>query len=797
MAEIALGVAGAAIAGIPGLGVTAFTGFQVGVALGSILFPPSGPKYDRGRLDEIRIQNAQQSSPIPIIYGRNRTAGTILWASGLIERSKSSTQGGKGGGGGVTTTEYFYSTNMAVLVCEGPVTKIRRIWANDVVIYDWRSGGSPTVADWVDPAKVRVYLGNQTTPDAAIEADKGAGNVPAFKGLCYVVFEDLQLAELGNQIPNLTFEVETDWADVAEVMEDLANRVGIASSDYDFSALVGMPVRGFMIGARTEAARAMEALARANWFEIVESGGILKAVVRSGVPVLSIPRDDIGASADGEPQAYVTTTRAQEVELPREFQVTYNSEAQDFQAFNQVARRTVRWSENQESVTFPMALSDEYARYLADSLLMEAWAARNVHAFTLPYRYLRLDPGDVVSIPDEAGNTRAVRILEMNAGLLAEIEVKAVDDDPVIYIDPGLPAATPPGVATGVVTNGAADLLVFESNAVLDEYADAPFLGLVAGRGAAGWKGGEAQVDPSIRRYNSYITGVLGEFASGSTFGYTTSDANGVLGDASLSLGLLDTVNTVRVTLVSGTLSSVTYDEMVREGKNLAVIGREVIQFQTATLISGSTYQLSNLLRYRRGTDYLLAEALLTGGATHAQADPFVLVNSKTLAFPYGTVEIGSAHEFRLIENGRDYSGGLPAFAEPLTLTGASRRPYGPSRVRYTGDRNAAPGADLVFSWSRRVRRSGELQDFNDAPLDETVEAYEIDIMFDDLTGVHATRSHTGASPWTYTNAMQVADGVDGAEFQVVVYQMSQEPGVGRGHPSQPKFVGMDGDPEP
>src|SRR3546814_5037568 len=43
-----------------------------------------------------------------------------------------------------------------------------------------------------------------------------SANVSAHRGLAYVVFEDLQLAEYANRIPNLTFEVAAEaGADVA------------------------------------------------------------------------------------------------------------------------------------------------------------------------------------------------------------------------------------------------------------------------------------------------------------------------------------------------------------------------------------------------------------------------------------------------------------------------------------------------------------------------------------------------------------------------------------------------------
>jgi hypothetical protein len=47
---------------------------------------------------------------------------------------------------------------------------------------------------------------NRTT----MEMHLGAGNVPAFRGLCYLVFDDLQLKDFANRIPNISAEVVAD-----------------------------------------------------------------------------------------------------------------------------------------------------------------------------------------------------------------------------------------------------------------------------------------------------------------------------------------------------------------------------------------------------------------------------------------------------------------------------------------------------------------------------------------------------------------------------------------------------------
>ena len=57
-------------------------------------------------------------------------------------------------------------------------------------------------------AAVGVYPGTETQEvDPLIESIEGVDSTPAYKGISYIVIEDLQLADFGNRLPNLSFEV--------------------------------------------------------------------------------------------------------------------------------------------------------------------------------------------------------------------------------------------------------------------------------------------------------------------------------------------------------------------------------------------------------------------------------------------------------------------------------------------------------------------------------------------------------------------------------------------------------------
>ena len=78
-------------------------------------------------------------------------------------------------------------------------------------------------------SNIITYLGTETqNPDPMIQADIGIGRTTAHRGLAYVVFDRLELAEFGNRIPNLTFEVEAQAsATVATVIESLSSLANV------------------------------------------------------------------------------------------------------------------------------------------------------------------------------------------------------------------------------------------------------------------------------------------------------------------------------------------------------------------------------------------------------------------------------------------------------------------------------------------------------------------------------------------------------------------------------------------
>ena len=70
------------------------------------------------------------------------------------------------------------------------------------------AGFGPTGSRLPDQLSLWLYHGDETQlPDPKITAVEGAGNAPSYRGIAYVVIEDLDLSRFGNRIPQFSFEV--------------------------------------------------------------------------------------------------------------------------------------------------------------------------------------------------------------------------------------------------------------------------------------------------------------------------------------------------------------------------------------------------------------------------------------------------------------------------------------------------------------------------------------------------------------------------------------------------------------
>lgn len=220
MASLILSTTGSALFGPVGGFLGALAGSQLDAFAQSSLV---GPRVEPSRLSSLRVQASAEGAGLPVVWGRMRVAGQVVWASRFKETSQSRRVGGKAG---PRVVSHSYAISFAVALSEGPIAGIGKVWANGELL------DMSTVAH-------RVHLGGaDQMPDPLIEAIEGIANAPAHRGIALVVFEDLPLDLFGDRIPQVSFEVfapARPAPGAPEPLESLARAVCLIPGSGEFA----------------------------------------------------------------------------------------------------------------------------------------------------------------------------------------------------------------------------------------------------------------------------------------------------------------------------------------------------------------------------------------------------------------------------------------------------------------------------------------------------------------------------------------------------------------------------------
>ncbi len=185
----------------------------ISLGVGLLAGPTRLPDAQGPRLSDLSAPRSDYGQVIPHGWGAIRLAGNLIWASDLIEVASTSTvRTGKGGGAGTVqnVTNYSYQANFAVLLCEGPIVGIRKIWLNNKPVYDRSTATNINAINATNSisSKIRIYLGTEDqTADSLIQSYEGADFTPAYRGRAYLVFDHLPLDSYGNRIPSVSCEI--------------------------------------------------------------------------------------------------------------------------------------------------------------------------------------------------------------------------------------------------------------------------------------------------------------------------------------------------------------------------------------------------------------------------------------------------------------------------------------------------------------------------------------------------------------------------------------------------------------
>ncbi len=784
MAQIVLGAVGAGIGSVFG---DPMLGFSAGVTAAGILFPQSQKSIPQGKLSDLRVTSAQYGIALPLVWGNFRLGGNVIWATDLVEHVHN-TKAGKGVGGTPSNRTYTYTISMAVAICAAPfpngIQTVDQIYAENIKIYDRLD------ATVITPVtQLVIYSGAETQVTDPYMTTK-QGTVPAYRGVAYVLLQDLDLTRWGNRPPALTFVINggsTVSPTVSDILTDVFGLAGLTAGQFDVTAGSGVFVKGFVLSQRRAVAQQIQELLRAYNFELVEIDGKLKIVKIGGSSQITVPVTDLGCyvqtaaaqmmmnpapnsnTFNGDNQTIppggprVTVTRKHDLELPQRLELSYFSQTALYNLVSRAAVRYIKSHQNKETLNFPLVFTETAARQVVETLLYREWVERESFVFTLPWKYIQFCPSDVFTLP-VGPNQLNVRIQKMNFGLPGPIQFTAVLDDLTILTQ----GQTSDDPVVPTITNQIAGttLILTSCNALQDaDTLSSGFYFGAAGSAAGLW--------PGCVLYWSRDGGTTYQLLQSVIDPLTYGTCNTTLAapPAGVNTARWDTVSTVTVTITAGDdVPTTTTDADVLSGANACLVGSEVIQFATATpTMTPNQYVLSRLLRGRRGTD--------ANWSGHGSSETFVMLqfgalDRQNLDESY----CGKTLYFKAVTVDGTLAGTSP---QTLVISGNEWKNY--AGCQAVGARDVSN--NLTITWKRRTRSGGEMRDSHDVdlPASDTPESYDLEVMDSSVgTTVKRTFSNLSTPSASYTAAQQVTDfGSAQNPVNVKIYQNGR---YGRGY---------------
>lgn len=695
MATIILGTVGQIFGGpIGGL-----LGTAIGGAIDRSVLGGSGRRREAGRSSNPALQSATFGEPIPIIVGRMRSAGNLIWSSGISERS--STVGG-GKRSGPTTTTYSYTASFAVGLVAGRIAGVGRIWADGKMIRT--SDGT-----FLTPIVMRLHDGDADQAiDPLIAAAQGLDGTPAFRGMAYAVFEDMPLADFGNRIPNLTFEIIADdeSIDAGMAIERIA-----AKSGYRGLAVTGSYPRltGHMVGRAGTLAEAIAPLLTIADAAIASGDSL--AVITPADTGAVIPAEAGDARRPGDNLRPERQRRASADAQPGCLELAFYDTDRQYQPGLTRIRHASRPAVDHRSIASAMTADD--ARRLAIDLLAAGEAARFEQTVRLPWRWLDLRVGDTVTIGAVPGLWRIqerrfenfivhLDLVRMRGSVQAST---ALRQQQLALRGVGLDAPEATTLIAANAPSGATQIHVLDLPALPGDVFETPRLWLAANSTSEHWR--RAGIAVSLDAGASYTP--VGTIVGGTVIGSVLTTL------APASADVWDRFSSVEVELLTDRdWLEPRSEAAVFAGGNLALIGNELVQFADVEAVAPQRFRLRHLLRGRRGT-----EAAIGG---HNAGERFILIDpARMLAFDPPLDCLGRRLHFVGLGHG---DADMPPVAE--VVGGMALRPLSPVRLQV---RRLAQG--FLITWVRRSRSGYGWHDFVDAPIGEAAEAYTLVLSLD------------------------------------------------------------------
>lgn len=614
-------------------------------------------------ISSLKLQTSCYGRAKPWVFGTTRvTPNVIDYVDFTATAHKTEQQAGKGGGGGQSTTEYTYSVATIMALCSGPIEGIDRVWADKDI-------------STLPGLRLDLYVGDTTQTPWPYMASRHPERALSYRDLAYVASGNFDLGETAS-FSNHSMEVrarnsiaakypgsaipDAEVADViTAILTDPDQGIGLEAGSVDGIA----KFREFCLAsgvwvspAYTEqkpAGEYLRSLLDIGFSDCVYSGGIFKIVPYSDVKVfngLAVYTPTIAPVYALTVDDFIPVSSDDTIQVVRKDQdERYNHVTVKFSDRGNSYNDSIATSEDQadientglrpkDVIEYPEIADSAVAQKVADFHKHRSLYVANEYTFKLPWKYILLEPMDVVTL------TLASQFLDGAPVLIIDIDeddetgeltIRA-EDYPLGTNAPSLQA---PPTVDGNIPNFAIE----PGNATVPVLFEAP-LQLTLNRPQI-WLATAGGVD-----WGGCDVWVSTDNASFQRMGRVQAPAR--YGSMSEPLGLgasVDTLNVASVDLSAsrGVLLGGTEDN-ARDLITICYVDGEYLAYAYAALTGVNTYRLSYLVRGAYGTDI----------AEHAVGKSFVRLDDAIFKYDYPKEWLGKTIWIKLVSYNK-YGGGL------------------------------------------------------------------------------------------------------------------------------------------
>lgn len=489
--------------------------------------------------------------------------------------------------------------------------------------------------------------------------------------------------------------------------------------DYDVSQVTG-DLKGY-VAANLGSARALiEPLVHAHRLDVSDAEGVLTFRSRGQI---AAPAREIDVFADPDDGPRWSVFDGQDGDFASEAVLDFQGEADEYETQTARSRRLEPANDRILRVGLPGTLPEESAAPAVEALLRDHRLSRRQVRFSLSPSAIEFEAGDVVSLAE--GPAGRFLITRIEDGAMRDVEARQIGPGDVGG-NVGRTGRRQPGKDAG---QGFSPVLHFMD---LPRYRDGTGFACAAAT-AKPWRRISLSVSPEMENFDRRV--VLDRPAR--TGRLTTPLVAG-------PSGRLDEANRITVRMLHGGLMSASQLALVNGANRAAVLSDngvwEIVGFREAVEVSPGHWQLSGLLRGLAGTE----DATAAGVSEDA---PFVLLDEAVRDLGLRAGEAGLTLNW-LAEAAGTAGGSLG----PVAFAGGIRAETPIAPAHLDAQRTEA---GIRLTWIRRSRLDSDGWEGEEVPLDEDIEAYQVEIVGDGgvvrMMGVTTPQA-------IYADAMEIED---------------------------------------